>query len=107
MEAAIDAIVQSQVLAHGVSGVTLAITRGDKTPLELEPRIAHRQGRLSGIVHDGSTLGYNAENVWYPVEQVSLTMLYNRPPSLGPNLNLTEAMGRIILGKPTPTPASK
>ena len=54
------------------------------------------------IVHDGSTLGYSAENVWYPAEQLSLTMLYNRSPSLGANLNLTEAMARIILGEPTP-----
>jgi D-alanyl-D-alanine carboxypeptidase len=50
------------------------------------------------IVHDGSTVGYNAENVWYPAQQLSLTMLYNRAPSLGLDLNITEAMARVILG---------
>ena len=57
-------------------------------------------------MHDGSTLAYNAENVWYPAERLSLTMLYNRSPSLGANLNLTETMARIILGEPTPAPMS-
>jgi hypothetical protein len=38
--------------------------------------------------------------VWYPAESLSVTMLYNTSPQLGADLNLTEVMGRIALGKP-------
>jgi D-alanyl-D-alanine carboxypeptidase len=54
------------------------------------------------MVHDGSTLGYSGENVWFPAESLSVTMLYNSSPQLGANLNLTEAMGRAALGRPAP-----
>jgi CubicO group peptidase (beta-lactamase class C family) len=51
------------------------------------------------IVHDGSTPGYAGENVWYPAEGLSVTMLTNTTGRLRPDLNLTEAIGRIALGR--------
>lgn len=58
------------------------------------------------IVHDGATPGYAGENVWYPAESLSVTMLTNTTGPLGADLNLTEAIGRIALGRP-PEPAPK
>jgi CubicO group peptidase (beta-lactamase class C family) len=52
------------------------------------------------IVHDGTTPGYTGENVWYPAERLSVTMLTNTTGSLSSDLNLTEAIGRIALGRP-------
>jgi D-alanyl-D-alanine carboxypeptidase len=57
------------------------------------------------IVHDGATPGYVAENVWYPAESLSLTMLTNTTTgALDADTNLTEVMGRIVLGRPEPAP---
>jgi D-alanyl-D-alanine carboxypeptidase len=57
------------------------------------------------IVHDGSTPGYVHENVWYPAESLSVTMLTNTSTrDLGADSNLTEVMGRIALGRPEPAP---
>jgi len=58
------------------------------------------------IVHDGSTPGYSGENVWYPAEGLSITMLTNTTGSLGADLNLTEAIGRIALGR-APVPPTQ
>ena len=59
------------------------------------------------IVHDGSTPGYAGENVWYPAESLSVTMLTNTTGRLGADLNLTEEIGRIALGRaPAPAPAA-
>lgn len=58
------------------------------------------------IVHDGSTPGYSGENVWYPAERLSVTMLTNTTGRLGADLNLTEAIGRIALGR-APVPAKQ
>lgn len=57
------------------------------------------------IVHDGSTPGYAGENVWYPAEKLSVTMLTNTTGRLGADLNLTEEIGRIALGR-APVPAA-
>lgn len=61
------------------------------------------------IVHDGiDTGGYMNENVWYPDESLSITMLTNtHVPALGTSANLTEDMGRIALGRPNPPQSSK
>ena len=32
------------------------------------------------ILHDGTTAGYAAANVWFPDEQLSVTVLYNAVP---------------------------
>ena len=57
------------------------------------------------IVHDGATPGYGNENVWYPAESLSVTMLTNTTTrDLGADANLTEVMGRIALGRPEPAP---
>lgn len=54
------------------------------------------------IVSDGRDAGgYSNENVWYPDESLSVTMLTNTVvPALGTSANLTEVMGRIALGRP-------
>lgn len=57
------------------------------------------------IVHDGTTGGYSGENVWYPAESLSVTMLTNTSPSLGNDLNLTEVMGDAALGRILQAPA--
>jgi CubicO group peptidase (beta-lactamase class C family) len=62
--------------------------------------VRETEGGGTVIVHDGATPGYAGENVWYPAESLSVTMLYNTSPQLGADLNLTEVMGRIALGKP-------
>jgi D-alanyl-D-alanine carboxypeptidase len=59
------------------------------------------------IVHDGATPGYMNENVWYPAEGLSVTMLTNTTTrELGADSNLTEVMGRIALDRPEPTASS-
>ena len=58
------------------------------------------------IVHDGSTPGYVGENVWYPAESLSITLLTNTTGRFGANSDLTEALGAVILGRaPQPAPA--
>ena len=61
--------------------------------------VRETEGGEKVIVHDGATPGYAGENVWYPAESLSVTMLYNTSPQLGADLNLTEVMGRIALGR--------
>ena len=58
------------------------------------------------IVSDGRDAGgYSNENVWYPDESLSVTMLTNTlVPSMRASANLTELMGRIVLGPPNPGP---
>ena len=58
------------------------------------------QGGGTVIVHDGSTPGYAAENVWYPAESLSVTVLINTSGPLNANTNLSEVIGRIVLGRP-------
>ncbi|HEX8212201.1 MAG TPA: serine hydrolase domain-containing protein [Longimicrobium sp.] len=52
------------------------------------------------IVHDGTSPGYTGENVWYPAEGLSVTMFTNTTGRLSSDINLTEAIGRIALGRP-------
>jgi D-alanyl-D-alanine carboxypeptidase len=54
------------------------------------------------IVTDGATPGYANENVWYPAESLSVTMLTNTTGPLGADSNLTEVLGAIVLGRPAP-----
>ncbi|HUQ18189.1 MAG TPA: serine hydrolase domain-containing protein [Gemmatimonadaceae bacterium] len=48
---------------------------------------------------DGSTPGYSNENVWYPAEKLSITLLTNTSGPLGSDTNLTEKIGAIVLGR--------
>jgi CubicO group peptidase (beta-lactamase class C family) len=60
------------------------------------------------IVHDGSTPGYAAENLWHPAESLSVTVLTNTSGPLNANTNLTDAIAAIVLGRPTaPIPVGK
>jgi CubicO group peptidase (beta-lactamase class C family) len=52
------------------------------------------------LLTDGATPGYSNENVWYPAEKLSITLLTNTSGPLGADTNLTEAIGRIVLGRP-------
>ncbi|HKY96629.1 MAG TPA: serine hydrolase domain-containing protein [Gemmatimonadaceae bacterium] len=52
---------------------------------------------------DGSTPGYANENVWYPAEKLSITLLTNTNGPLNSNTNLTETIGALILGAPKAT----
>jgi D-alanyl-D-alanine carboxypeptidase len=58
------------------------------------------------IVHDGSTPGYAAENLWYPAESLSVTVLTNTSGPLNANTNLSDAIAGIVLGRaPAPKAA--
>ena len=52
------------------------------------------------IVTDGATPGFANENVWYPAESLSITMLTNTSGPVSADANLTEAMGRLVLATP-------
>lgn len=54
------------------------------------------------LLTDGSTPGYANENVWYPAESLSVTVLTNTSGPLGADTNLSEVIGRIALGRPRP-----
>lgn len=54
------------------------------------------------ILTDGNTPGFANENVWYPAEALSVTVLTNTSGPLGADTNLSEAIGRIVLGRPHP-----
>jgi CubicO group peptidase (beta-lactamase class C family) len=78
----------------------VAATRS--VPYGLGLYVRETTGGEKVIVHDGATPGYAGENVWYPAESLSVTMLYNTSPQLGADRNLTEEMGAIVLGRPAP-----
>jgi CubicO group peptidase (beta-lactamase class C family) len=79
----------------------VAADRGSPYGLGLYVRATPGGGTV--IVHDGSTPGYVGENVWYPAESLSITLLTNSTtPALDADTNLTEVMGRILLGLPEP-----
>lgn len=83
----------------------VAANRGSPYGLGLYVRATSGGGTV--IVHDGATPGYVAENVWYPAESLSVTMLTNTTTAgLGADTNLTEVMGRIALGRPEPAPSA-
>ena len=48
---------------------------------------------------DGSTPGYSNENVWYPAEKLSITLLTNTSGPLGSDTNLTEKIGALVLSR--------
>ena len=52
------------------------------------------------LLTDGSTPGYSNENVWYPAEKLSITLLTNTSGPLGSDSNLTETIGRFVLSRP-------
>ncbi len=54
-------------------------------------------GGQTVFLTDGSTPGYSNENVWYPAEKLSITLLTNTSGPLGSDTNLTEKIGAIVL----------
>jgi CubicO group peptidase (beta-lactamase class C family) len=46
---------------------------------------------------DGATPGFSNENVWYPAEKLSITLLTNTSGPLNSNSNLTEKIGALVL----------
>jgi CubicO group peptidase (beta-lactamase class C family) len=48
---------------------------------------------------DGSTPGYSNENVWYPAEKLSITLLTNTSGPLNSDTNLTEKIGALVLSR--------
>jgi CubicO group peptidase (beta-lactamase class C family) len=86
----------AMITPHGVAA-------SRSVPYGLGVYVRETPGGGTVIVHDGLTPGYVAENVWYPAEFLSVTMLTNTTtPALGADSNLTEAIGRIVLGRPEP-----
>lgn len=70
-------------------------------PYGLGLYVRETRGGGTVIVHDGATPGYRNENVWYPAESLSVTMLTNTiTAGVDANSNLTEVMGSIALGRP-------
>ncbi len=76
------------------------VAAGRSVPYGLGLYVRATPGGGTVIVHDGATPGFMGENVWYPAEQLSVTLLTNTTvPGLGADANLTEVMGAMALGR--------